>query len=491
MNKRLAAIAFVAFLLLWASWLYPQHGRPGVGGSTPSTGQPGVGAPVASGGSIYDSATAIWNFNDPADLGAEARGVPAYDLTLVNTPTATGGALGYSTYFLTANSERAEILDNASVSADGADFGHCYWYTGPVNGNMYQYGHGTDGYHMFTSNTGLVNYTVVDSLSGLSSPAIAGGISANTRHFICGWYTASDKKAHVSVDDANETLGGALTNGPRNSLSTFAVGAAVTSLHSTGSFGPMWYYKGSVPPTTALYNSGKGMTCADTTEVTNLESCWEMNEDGGPYADSIGSNTLTGVNTPTRTAGLVERSDSGMSVLTNKAATSELTSTSSALNQDATTGSLTLCAWLKTPLPGGGAIFPSVRVGQGQNAAMNLYSGGATPYLDARSFDGVAWRTTGGYNATFTRGEWNHFCMVTIWGTSVSVYENGVLHGTPNTDIGNNPGNHPDLFAVGRDSSGTLHDTNADDVAIWHKALTTAEMAAIYAAGAGLFYPEP
>ncbi|KKL11866.1 hypothetical protein LCGC14_2541500, partial [marine sediment metagenome] len=79
--------------------------------------------------------------------------------------------------------------------------------------------------------------------------------------------------------------------------------------------------------TTSLYNSTKGKLCADMSgaELTNRVGCWDMTEDGGPYVDSQGSNDLTGINTPTRDAGLVERSDSGMSVHGIAASTQRLT----------------------------------------------------------------------------------------------------------------------------------------------------------------------
>ena len=62
----------------------------------------------ASGGttSVYDDAIAVWTFNDPTDLGAD-NGDGTYDLTLVNTPTATGGALGYAAAFSSTGPEYA------------------------------------------------------------------------------------------------------------------------------------------------------------------------------------------------------------------------------------------------------------------------------------------------------------------------------------------------------------------------------------------------
>ena len=69
-------IAGVLCLAVGSAW--PQHGQPGV--------RPGEGGATGSGLTPRPNPIALYNFNDPTDLGADYYG--NYDLTPVNTPTA-------------------------------------------------------------------------------------------------------------------------------------------------------------------------------------------------------------------------------------------------------------------------------------------------------------------------------------------------------------------------------------------------------------------
>ncbi|KKM98601.1 hypothetical protein LCGC14_1156310, partial [marine sediment metagenome] len=89
----------------------------------------GVESVAAALADLYASATAVWSFNDIADLGNDDVGTN--DLTLVNTPTAKGGALGYAAKFAAASTQYARTTDGDSDGnldpGSGVSWGFAGW----------------------------------------------------------------------------------------------------------------------------------------------------------------------------------------------------------------------------------------------------------------------------------------------------------------------------------------------------------------------------
>jgi hypothetical protein len=241
-------------------------------------------------------------------------GDPDLYLTEVNTPTGTGGALGYSTELLDTSSQYATV---AAITAKSTDRSVCAWWDQ----------HSLLGDAFLGVGNAPVEFTPVWYLSVhvsnkiqlyQSGAAAVGTVTISSdRNFICYTYDHSASGAQVVyVNGVSDITKSALDNGGHNATN-FYVGVGFAG-YWKGQIGPVVYYDAPIAQAevTSMYNSGKGKTCADLSgdELTDLVSCWEMEEDGGPYVDSIGSSDLTAVNTPTRAAGLVERSDSGMSV---------------------------------------------------------------------------------------------------------------------------------------------------------------------------------
>ena len=239
---------------------------------------------------IYESATAFYTFNEANDLGLEGN----------------DAFVGNSADFEVDSTQSATRADNASLSqGSNVDFGFCVWTTPEtvdttVRNLVYK---GAEYRLRISSNNKTQMLVWDDDTTTLSAASTASAPTAGARIFVCGWYLASDLKARVSVNDGTAAVGGALVDFPLDSTGAFLL----PQNDYDGDLDAAVYYKGSIPPITSLYNSGKGKTCAAMSgaELTNRESCWEMDEDGGPYIDGPGSNDLTGGNTPTQTAGLV------------------------------------------------------------------------------------------------------------------------------------------------------------------------------------------
>lgn len=301
MSFKVYSVCVVLSLSLTAAF-WPQHGqtgpRPGQGGATGPglTPVPGGEEEVAS---VYDDATAIWTFNEPNDLGFEGND------TLV----------GNSTYFDGVN-QYASVADNASFSHTAKYVGYCYWTrpdglttgdrnlakTDGVNNEFTMLGDATPTFYFYgTGGAGFVSV----SLGSVLSPG--------TRTFLCSWYNPSDTKAYATANGAAPTAGSDTMTSMSDTSAPFTVGAEGDPANYTeGDIGPVLYYIGdAAPPYESLYNSGKGKLCEDLTaaEKVGLVSCWDMDEDGGPYVDSIGSNNLTGQNSPTQSPGMTITGD--------------------------------------------------------------------------------------------------------------------------------------------------------------------------------------
>jgi hypothetical protein len=487
MIKKVTAITFA--LLVMAVMALPQHGGTGPQPCGPGTpGGPGIGCGDAAEASVYDDATAVWNFNDPTDLGAEAKGTTAYDLTLVNTPTATGGALGYAMNLLDTSSQYATAT---AITAKSTDRSICAWWDQPsLLGDAF----------LGVGNV-PIEFTPVWYLSVHVSNKIqlyqAGNATVGTvtissdRNFICYTYDHSDTGAQVVYVNGVSDITKSFVDNAAHNATNFYVGVGFAG-YWKGQIGPVVYYNAPIAQAevTSMYNSGKGKTCADLSgdELTGLVSCWEMEEDGGPYADSIGSNTLTAVNTPTRAAGLVERSDSGMGTTRAPGVTSGRYTHPTVLD-GFSGGDLTFFMWVIQT-----------------SAAQSWQSGGSAGGWDS-SWEmltaGGVWQTAF-YNddpadlerdyvphqTTWTNHQWHLIGFTYDHATKTStIYYDGVAGTTTSVlSDGLNLDAAPDFSLMGL---GIIWDGvigAVDNVAMWPRVLTSEEIDGLFDAGAGDFY---
>lgn len=274
--------ALLALPVLTLAQNYPQPG-PGVPGFFPTD------PPVAD-------ATAVWTFNDPRGLGLEGDDSWVGDAMSLNgvasqyawavTPTAMAQAQSHSITMW---------LKPSTVSGDGTFLSVA---DNPTSGTPLRF--------FYRNGSALAAY-LCGSSCGYQSVS-SGFFAANTRVMITITYDGTDFNVYKDGNATPVKTWTALpeTLSERDAFVYFGEG-----------FPGEWAGEIDVPlvhsevistaTIASLYNSYKGKTCSGLSagELTNATNCWEMDEDGGPYADSIGSSTLTGNNTPTETTGLI------------------------------------------------------------------------------------------------------------------------------------------------------------------------------------------
>jgi hypothetical protein len=257
---------------------------------------------ISAGGSVYDTATAVWTFNDITNATALGfEGNDAFSGTVMEV--------------VQASTQYASIADTAEVRSGTGDFGFCAWSRADdrsVTGVVGKWTGGSREFRGYLNTSFLFDVRHSDNLSQTSVNATDfGNLTEGERYFFCGYHDDSADLIYASVNDVATSA--AFANTPRESTNAFEVAGLLGAGYGDGLYGPVFWYKGGLPPVSDLYNSGKGMTCEEAATAghdTNGVSCWNMTEDGGPYADSWGSNNLTGQATPTqKTPGLIITGD--------------------------------------------------------------------------------------------------------------------------------------------------------------------------------------
>jgi|GEM_PF-5036163 len=261
------------------------------------TEAPGVGTYSDTIGS--NTLTAV---NGPIAQGAglvrTGSGNSDLDLTPVNTPTATGGATGYAAMFNDATSQYANGPDML-VPGSGVSLGILCWarmndltveaWMGKADdmgdeGEFDSYLDGTSLYARFHDGVGV------------KTDSVAHGLSAGDRAFLQFRYDATANAIEGGINGSWSGSPTSTAGDGTNTAHTLKVGANGAAAFAHMSVSSCVAYRstsgGEVPSdaiTTSLYNSGKGKTCGELTaaEQVNLVSCWDMDEDGGPYEDSV------------------------------------------------------------------------------------------------------------------------------------------------------------------------------------------------------------
>lgn len=220
----------------------------------------------------------------------------------------------------------------------------------------------------------------------------------------------------------------------------------------------------------------------------NIISYWKLDESSGNAADSTPTgNTLTNVNTvafvPAKIAngGDFERSSAEYFQITDAAQTGLDFS-----------DALTFSCWMNAESFDAGteATFISKRLGAGNQRSYHWKIGvagsglGLLWYTDGSSIGGnlsVAWTPS---TSTY------YHVAVTKSGTTVKFYVDGAQLGTDQTGSNATIFNGTAPFDVGAFSTDAQYfDGILDEVGVWNRALSGAEIAQLYNSGTGLTYP--
>jgi len=421
-------------------------------------------------------------------LVLEGTGDPDLYLTEVNVPTEMGGALGYAADH-TAGTDYSTLADSAAISGSSASQGWCAWFIPQAQGNIVLIGKddGATEREFQLGTTDVLDRTTNhywDS-TGANTNVTVSGYTQNQRHLNCSWWDSSDGKVYGQRDGETPLASAGTITNVKDGTDPLNVNGVSPGTGNANVVSPIFRYKGSIPPADSIWNSGKGVQCADAPQ-TNLVACWKWI--GGIFEDQIGALDMTAVNTST-VAGLVERSDSGMGIRVNDTDGSYFLSKPdwNGLNENSALG-VTFAYWFNEyNSDATNGLMTQTWSGVVQNIGISVFAADNTQF-SYKGANGVTTVATAG-NGAYAENEWN---LIFAWWDPADGFaclqvnadavrcdttdpSTAISGGTPNADF--------------RISNGSV-DANIDNWAIWYRVLTADERADLWAAGAGLFYPE-
>jgi hypothetical protein len=404
--------------------------------------------------------------------------------------------------------------NGAGTFAGQRDWGFCGWFnTVSTAGYALSGGGSPYGFGMLLQATPDFQLRAYSSVPAVVGSVTTAAITSGANHAVCGWFEqtdASNGTLKISLDDGTPVTAAvstAIADGSSFSVNALGTGTTTTNLR----VGPLVYWHGAYPSAqniTDFYNSGEGVRCDGIT--MGQTNCWNFNEDsgGGTYTDSEGNLdltitstpariaaivpadrtacyyasecTLTGVNTPTRAAGLVERSDSGMSAATVGASSQYFyTTDASVLPQG--DADFTLTFWAFTDYS---ALKNPVNTEQG--GKLYSYSDGVGNRFLASGTKTLGGSCTVTITGLGTDPTWDLY----VWGfdaTSQALFSSVNGSAITSTACSDTLSEGTQLW-IGRSPAVGYADTKIDNIAYFSAALTQAQVDELWASGAGLFF---
>jgi len=212
--------------------------------------------------------------------------------------------------------------------------------------------------------------------------------------------------------------------------------------------------------------------------LTDLEAYYKLDEASGNRSDSVGSNTLTDVNTVPGVAGII---NDGADFESSNA---EHLSTSTPFTTATTDFSISM--WYKPESIG--AYQSLIQNGRQANFwNILITSGGVFEFFE----DNIAEYPS---TSTLTAGNWYHLVAVksSNGAGNMQYYVNGASAGTASVGTITTPTTAAYLGAYTANGSSFVYYTDGilDEVGIWSRSLTSGEVSDLYNSGAGLGYDD-
>lgn len=213
----------------------------------------------------------------------------------------------------------------------------------------------------------------------------------------------------------------------------------------------------------------------------NLVAYWKLDESSGDATDAAGNTTLTNVGTMTYSSGRIRN---GAVIATGK----YLQVTDANQSGLGISGDMTISAWVNFTNLTGFQNITSKFDGTSQEAYETYWTGTAF---------GIELNQTGGGTTHFVEityaaaiNTWYHVvCVYTASTHTAQVYVNGVLIGSGDITW-NSIAITTAPFDVGaRNAGSNIFKGSIDEVGVWARALTQAEVTTLYRGGSGLQYP--
>lgn len=305
----------------------------------------------------------------------------------------------------------------------------------------------------------------------------------------------------VSSDFTSGTLSNVTWNGSAIALSAGQSSGTLTSrvFDMNGSCAPYhsWTYFGwnsTLPTYKELYASGAESTYSGsvTNFSTNLIAYWRFNETttgtapgGKDFADeSATGDHGTKVGSPT--LGVAAKLNLGITTSTGNYADFGTTLGS------ANTSDFTEAAWIKTTNKSAGVILNNRNVAT--ERTMSLHLGW---WAGASANNGFAYYSNDGPsceygvigNTNLADGNWHHIVGVRSGTSNYTIYVDGVSQGSNNKSVGSgctsSSANSTSAWQVGRHGAwNTTFAGSIDEVLVWQRALSAAEVLELYKRGA-------
>lgn len=228
-------------------------------------------------------------------------------------------------------------------------------------------------------------------------------------------------------------------------------------------------------------------TAADTTPAlsNNLVAYWSFDETSGSRADSVGTNTLTAVNSPPSTNGV-----QGNALLTTRSGSRYVTGVNSSNSLPLFTfTNWALSWWQRSVNADASGISGAFGDASANDRLMCQFYPTAWSNLNVyyNGFNGTTVTAYGSTNLGIINTNWN---MLTIQytGTNTQVLTNSVLAFTFNSSLNINTNRHPGIAFGGRfvNGSATSFETAVfDEHAIFNRCLSSNEISWLFNAGSG------
>lgn len=441
---------------------------------------------------LTDDLVSFWHLDEASGTREDAHG--SNHLAQSGGVGVAAGRLGSAADF-DGSDDYLEINDNASLSAGDIDLTLACWvYFDSVSGVRDIAGKWSSGgfgeYWLDLDSSGRLRWRGGDTGGSHWSVSATtfGAVTTGTWYFVVGWHDAAANEVGISVNGTTSDTA-SWSAGAGDNERPFRVGAqhgAANPLDGRVDAVAFWKRKLSASEITQLYNSGNGLDYPFAGSLLDfLVAYYPLDEPSGSALDAHGSKDLTESGTVGAAAGKVagarDFEDGGSDHFGR------------ADGAFSFQGDFTAACWIRPETLSGAPPEGRGVVGymSGDNAGdwwLSARSDGALVFGHlanaAPDADGAR-RTAAG---KVSDGVWAHVA-VRKSGGAFAVFVNGTEVGWTGFSTGSG---WADVgFSVGRQYTGTSYDWDGliDEVGVWSRALSDAEVAQLYNSGAGLGYP--
>jgi hypothetical protein len=436
----------------------------------------------AAGSTLLNGLVSAWTLDETS--GTRADSVGTNDLTDNNTvsvsPHGPGGTVAS---FVNANAEYLSAVVNDFAQA-GADWSGEFWvkHTGQDYAAIIGTYNQNTGFGVFSRSNGTLDFYLL--FNGGSLVIVNVACTPNVWHHVYIEWVHATNTAGISVD--NGTMQTGVSVNGYTASTAFRVGGSMpglvdlTGLVSEAGF---WSRVRDQAERNGIYNSGNGKSYADLTaaEKVGLVSYWNLDEASGTRVDSHGANDLTDNNTvgsETATAGAM-----------HNAAASFVSANVESLEYAGAvvdvSGDFTVACWARaTIVDAGMRLFGFGNYGDQVGIMVETENGPWHRLFQWK--DGGSTPVDIGNNI----GDWVLYLME--YTASTTKTRIMALGSAQNSGVWSADLTYaipvPSVFWVGyRQGSGWTGQVDAP--LVWNRKLTSDEIAELFAAGAGKFYP--